>query len=122
MTGDMRHALDERRELIDARADATLDAATADNESWIMALGSAPRDPRKVATWRRHARTVAANRDRYGITEDSPLGPMPESTAQKIDHARARAAMERAQAVTPLSASGSAPGAAAGRHPVGPTI
>ena len=39
------------------------------------ALGSAPRGPRKVATWRRHARTVAAYRDCYGITEDSPLGP-----------------------------------------------
>ena len=74
MTGDMRHALDERRELIEARADATLDAATADKESWVMGLGSPPRDPRKVATWRRHARTVAAYRDRYGITEDSPLG------------------------------------------------
>ena len=122
MADDMRHALDERRELIEARADATLDAATADKESWVMALGSPPRDPRKVATWRRHARTVAAYRDRYGITEDSPLGPMPESTAQKIDHARARVAVERAQAVTPLRASGSAPRAAAGRDPVGPTM
>ncbi|AQP49608.1 hypothetical protein [Tessaracoccus flavescens] len=109
MTDDMRPALDERRELVEARADATLDAATADNESWIMALGSAPRDPRKVATWRRHARTVAAYRDCYGITEDSPLGPMPESTVQKIDHVRARVAVEQGQAVTSLSASGSAP-------------
>ena len=81
------------------------------------ALGSAPRDPRKVATWRRHARTVAAYRDCYGITEDSPLGPMPESTVQKIDHVRARVAVEQGQAVTSLSASGSAPRAAADRDP-----
>ena len=50
-------------------------------------LGDPPRDPRKTTAWRRHARTVAAYRDRYGITDDSPLGPEPENAAQKIDAA-----------------------------------
>lgn len=46
-------------------------------------------------------RTVAAYRDRYGITNDrTPLGPSPESTSQKIDVIRARAALNRAQAAT----------------------
>ena len=95
MTGDMRHALDERRELIEARADAVLDTARETGEAWTRPLGAPPRDPRKAQTWRRYVRTVAAYRDRYGITEDSPLGPTPESTVQKIDRARAEAALRQ---------------------------
>ena len=38
---------------------------------------------------------VAAYRDRYQITDDAPLGTPPESAAQKIDAARARAALDR---------------------------
>ncbi|WP_344079927.1 MobF family relaxase [Nostocoides veronense] len=96
MTGDMRHALDERRELIEARADAVLDTARQAGELWTKPLGDPPRDPRKAAAWRRYARTVAAYRDRYGITEDSPLGPEPENASQKIDAARARSALVQA--------------------------
>lgn len=95
MTRDMRHALDERRELIETRAETVLDTARQAGEPWTEPLGEPPRDPRKTAAWRRHARTVAAYRDRYGITEDSPLGPEPENAAQKIDAARARSALAR---------------------------
>ena len=95
MTGDMRQAIDERRELIEARADAVLDTACGAAESWTRLLGDPPRDPRKTAAWRRYARTIAAYRDRYGITEDTPLGPMPENGAQKIDRARAEAALRQ---------------------------
>ncbi|MCC8927326.1 hypothetical protein [Rhodococcus sp. I2R] len=95
MTGDMRRALDERRELIEARADAVLDTARQAGEPWTEPLGEPPRDPRKEAAWRRHARTVAAYLDRYVITDDSPLGPEPENVAQKIDAARARSALAR---------------------------
>jgi len=97
MAGDMRHALDERRELIEARADAVLDTARQAGEPWTKPLGQPPRDPRKAAAWRRYARTVAAYRDRYGITEDSPLGPESENAAQKIDAARARSALAQAE-------------------------
>jgi hypothetical protein len=38
---------------------------------------------------------VAAYRDRYGITTRTPLGPAPDSDAQKIDAARAKAALAR---------------------------
>lgn len=97
MTSDMRHALDERRELIEARADAVLDTARDAGEAWMRPLGDPPRDPRKTTAWRRHARTVAAYRDRYGITEDTPLGPVPENAAQKIDAARARSSLAQAE-------------------------
>lgn len=99
MTDDMRQALEERRELIETRADAVLDTARDAAEPWTLPLGDLPRDPRKAAAWRRHARTVAAYRDRYGITEDTPLGQEPEDTAQKIDFARARSALARSRAI-----------------------
>ncbi|PRY63312.1 conjugative relaxase-like TrwC/TraI family protein [Knoellia remsis] len=95
MTRDMRHALHERRELIETRADAVLDTARDAGEAWTRPLSEPPRDPRKAAAWRRYARTIAAYRDRYGITEDTPLGPVPENAAQKIDRARAEAAFRQ---------------------------
>ena len=95
MTGDMRQALDERRELIETRAEAVLDTARDAGEAWTRPLGNPPRDPRNAQTWRRYARTIAAYRDRYDITEDTPLGPTPENTAQKIDRARAEAALRQ---------------------------
>ena len=85
----MRAALHEREELIEARADA-LEAALTENAPWTKALGTPPNDRRRAAAWRKSARVVAAYRDRYRITDDAPLGPPPESAAQKIDAARAR--------------------------------
>lgn len=39
-------------------------------------------------------------RDRYQITDDRiPFGPPPDSTSHKIDAARARAALNRAQSI-----------------------
>ncbi|MGP9617561.1 MobF family relaxase [Arthrobacter sp. AOP36-A1-22] len=96
MSTDMRQALTERRELIEQRADVVLDIALDAKAPWTKPLGMPPRNPRKTAPWRRHARTVAAYRDRYGISDDTTLGPAPETTAQKIDAARARTALERA--------------------------
>ncbi|WP_293787165.1 MobF family relaxase, partial [uncultured Aeromicrobium sp.] len=95
MTPEMRHALAERRELIEARADAILDTALHDQDPWATTLGASPADERGATRWRRDARTVAAYRDRYGITDDSPLGQVPGSASQKIDHARAAAALRR---------------------------
>ena len=100
MTEDMRQALDERRELIEQRADVVLGIALDEKATWTKALGTPPGDPRKALSWRRHARTVAAYRDRYGITDDTPLGTADATTAQKIDAARARSALERAGDIT----------------------
>ena len=62
---------------------------------WTNALGAAPTDRRRAATWRKAARVVAAYRDRYRITDDAPIGAPPESAAQKIDAARARSALDK---------------------------
>jgi hypothetical protein len=97
---EMRAALDEREVLIEARADAVLDGALTESVPWTKALGAQPNDRRRAATWRKSARVVAAYRDRYRITDDTPLGAPPESAAQKIDAARARAATYRAQAAS----------------------
>ena len=100
MADEMRQALDERHELIEARAEAVLTGALADKAPWTAKLGTTPKDRKQQAAWRRAARTIAAYRDRYRIIDDRhPLGPAPESTSQKIDAIRARAALNRAQAV-----------------------
>ena len=92
---EMRAALDEREELIAARADAVLDGALAESVPWTKALGTPPTEPRRAAAWRKSARVIAAYRDRYRVTDDTPLGAPPESAVQKIDAARARAALDR---------------------------
>ncbi len=99
MTPDMQQALTERRHLIETRAEAVLDTALQTQEPWAMALGPIPAGGRERQQWRRRALVVAAYRDRYQITDPAPLGTQPESTAQKIDAARARAALNRAQSI-----------------------
>ena len=94
----MRAALDDREALIERRADAILEVALTESAPWTTALGTPPTDRRRAATWRKAARVVAAYRDRYRITDDAPIGAPPESAAQKIDAARARAALDLAKA------------------------
>ncbi len=95
----MRAALNDREELIEARADAVLEAALTESTPWTNALGAAPTDRRRAATWRKAARVVAAYRDRYRVTGEGALGAPPESAAQKIDAARARVALHQARAL-----------------------
>lgn len=97
MSDDMRRALDERHHLIEQRARALAETTLADNEPWTRHLGEPPRDPRRHSAWIRHVQTITAYRDRYHITTDTPLGPPPEHTAQRVDAARARAALTDAQ-------------------------
>lgn len=96
MDAAMRRALVERSELIESRANVALDEALLAGETWTRALGVAPRGS-VCATWRQYACAVAAYRDRYGIVGARALGAAAESTAQKLDAARARAALEAAQ-------------------------
>jgi hypothetical protein len=120
MSDDMRQALGERRGLIEARADAVLDAALDAKAQWTESLGTPPHDQRKRTTWRRYARTVAAYRDRYGINDDAPLGPAPETTAQKIDATRAKAALDRARSLA--SGTKETPERSRGREPLGRSL
>ncbi len=122
MSPDMRQALTERRDLIEASADAILDSALAEGQHWATALGTPPGDRRTAAEWRRYARTVAAYRDRYGINDPAPLGAPAESTAQKIDAARARTALDQAQRITDPERNQPEPARGTTRQPVGPTL
>lgn len=103
MSTDLRQALDERRELIEARANAVLDTALDDKAPWTESLGMPPKDPRRRQAWRRQACVIAAYRDRYGITEGAPLGAPHESTAQKIGAARVRMALDRVSTIAGTS-------------------
>lgn len=119
----MQQAMTERRHLIETRAEAVLDTALHTHEPWVTALGPIPASGRDRQQWRRRAVVIAAYRDRYQITDSTPLGAQPESTAQKIDRARARVAAERAQAVVPSRRFSTAPrSVAVERKPVGPTM
>ncbi len=97
MSADMRHALDERRNLIEERASALVEAAVGRREAWITDLGEIPRNTHQAGAWRRQARVVAAYRDRYGITANNTLGGPAEKTNQQIDATRARTAADRAR-------------------------
>ncbi|GAA1810077.1 hypothetical protein GCM10009811_36300 [Nostocoides veronense] len=96
---EMRAALDDREALIERRADAILEVALTESAPWTTALATQPTDRRRAAAWRKSARVVAAYRDRYRITDDTPLGAPPETAAQKIDAARARSALAQVRQV-----------------------
>ena len=97
MRADMRQALDERRDLIQQRAEACLELALTDAAPWIVGLGTAPMGAREAAMWRQNAVMVAAYRDRYRITTTAPLGAEPDSAVQRIDAVRVRNALNRAR-------------------------
>lgn len=95
MTEEMERALAERAELMEARAEAVLAAAIAESAPWVEVLGAEPSDPRRGTGWRVAAHVVAAYRDRYRITAAGLLGGMPDTTIQKVDRARAEAALRK---------------------------
>lgn len=97
MAVDMARALAERGALIEARANALVDQALGAKDAWVQALGAPPRGASSATAWHRHACTVAAYRDRYGIAGSSPLGSSPLTTSQELDAARAHAALETAR-------------------------
>ena len=94
---EMHQALTERQQLIEQRARGVLDRDLDQSEPWTAALGKRPADARTGQQWRRFGQVVAAYRDRYQITDDQPLGPAAGPEAQKIDAARAQAALQRAK-------------------------
>lgn len=101
MTEDNRAALDEWERLVEQRGQTLALQAIRDGEPWTVELGRPPRDPRQRDVWLGHAATVAAYRDRYGITGPQSVGSTPrtaaEPEAQKADEAVARAAIVNAR-------------------------
>lgn len=97
MPADLRQALTELDELIEQRAIALANQAIHQDQPWVRRLGPSPSDPARHAAWERQVATVAAYRDRYGITGSDPLGPVPNGQGQRLDHQRAEAAVRQAQ-------------------------
>ncbi|MDR2973557.1 MAG: relaxase domain-containing protein [Propionibacteriaceae bacterium] len=73
-------ALAGLRQKIEARAKTVLDQARQTNAPWLHTTGI-----ERPGT----ALTIAAYRDTYSITSNSPLGPRAAGPAQRIDQARA---------------------------------
>ncbi|WP_193118289.1 ATP-dependent DNA helicase, partial [Brachybacterium tyrofermentans] len=81
----MRHALQEREQLMQQRLDTLTTTAVERLEPWMRALDGIDPEARLAAV-----RVVVAYRDRWGITSTSPLGPVPDDDAQRVDYERAR--------------------------------
>jgi hypothetical protein len=122
MSSEFRQALTERRDLIEARAHAILDAALAEGQSWTAALGSQPKQARAALAWWQAASVVAAYRDRYDIHDASALGTPAEGDAQKIDAARSRAALDRARRLADAEPADQEPTYRTGPEHVGPIL
>lgn len=93
---DLRRGLEEREHLIVQRAQHLAQTALDSGEAWTASFGTQPVG-RTKELWIRQVETVAAYRDRYRIDGSLPLGPEPTNTPQRIDAARAKAALERAR-------------------------
>jgi conjugative relaxase-like TrwC/TraI family protein len=93
-TDDVVVALDERRSAIEARCELSIERAFEAEEAWIAELGPVPYGDDRL-TWRDLAVTVAAYRERWGITDtSSSLGTAPTSSAtQRVQRERGRAAL-----------------------------
>jgi conjugative relaxase-like TrwC/TraI family protein len=102
MSADDQQSIDERAELIEARALALASAAVDAGAPWARRLGTAPTQPRANETWLLAAATVAAYRDRYKIESDMPTGGGAESDAQRSDRLRALAAAREAVRISSI--------------------
>jgi conjugative relaxase-like TrwC/TraI family protein len=93
-TDDVIAALDERRSAIEARCELAIERAFEAGETWVSELGPVPYGDDSL-TWRDLAVTVAAYRERWGITDAScALGTTPSSNAtQRVQRERGRAAL-----------------------------
>ena len=97
MARDMADALRERAHLIEDRAIALAESAVDTDARWLKRLGPAPDDEAERQRWLREVATVAAYRDRYGISARSALGEEPATEAQRRDAGRAEQAIRRAR-------------------------
>jgi hypothetical protein len=97
MSAEDRQAIDERAELIEARALALVTAAVDAGAAWARRLGRPPTDPKDHASWMLAAATIAAYRDRYRVESDLPARGGATHDAQGADRRRAQAAVRDAQ-------------------------
>ena len=99
MSDEMRAGLADREALMEARALGLAEDAISESSPWLRRLGRPPAHLKARDRWIHEARTVAAYRDRYSINERTALGPEPTTDTQRLDRARANAAIRRADAI-----------------------
>lgn len=106
MRDEMRLALADREHLIEQRA-ATLAAdAVARQLLWVRTIGPAPHARGRHDEWMGEVRVIAAYRDHYAITDDTPLGRSPASARQRADAATAQAALRHARNIVHIAERG----------------
>ncbi len=103
VAADFAAALGERDELMERRIDALLHRAERAAASWLGSLGPRPTDPGASAAWEAAGRAAASYRDRYGVTDPTPLGSEDSSDLQR------RAALERCRALVAEAAPATVP-------------
>jgi hypothetical protein len=107
MSGVDRQAIEERKQLIEARARVLAHEAVQTSEAWTRRLGEPPILPADHEHWLTTVSTVAAYRDRYRITSNLSAGGTPPTDAQRADRGRALAAIREAARMAATSHGGS---------------
>jgi hypothetical protein len=98
---DMARALEDRQTLIEQRAREVATTAVENRQPWAAQLGSPPSDPARRELWLRRLDTVAAYRERWGITDRTVLGTRePTSLEQEAQRRLAQSAVEGALSIT----------------------
>ena len=97
MSAEDRKAIDERTDLVDARALTLATAAVDAGAPWTRRLGRPPTDPKARTAWVLSVATIAAYRDRYKIESDLAAGGGAANDAQRADRRRAQWAAREAQ-------------------------
>jgi len=97
---DMAKALDDRQKLIEQRAREGATTAVENRQPWTVQLGSPPFDLFRREVWLRRLDTVAAYRERWGITDRTILGTR-EATSleQEAQRRLAQSAVEGALSI-----------------------
>ncbi|MGY0541414.1 MobF family relaxase [Nocardioides sp. YJ-D4] len=99
MATEMREALEQRRDVIETRANELAEAAVLAVSPWLRRLGEPPGTPAARRTWMTFVATVAAYRERYHITSDLPLGPGAQTESERSDRHQALSALRRATGI-----------------------
>jgi hypothetical protein len=98
---DLARALEDRQALSEQRAREVATTAVEDRQPWAAQLGSSPSDPVRREVWWRRLDTVAAYRERWGITDRTVLGTRePTSLEQEAQRRLAQFAVERVLSIT----------------------
>jgi conjugative relaxase-like TrwC/TraI family protein len=97
---DMARALDDRQSLIEQRAREVATTSIENRQPWAAQFGSPPSDPIRRELWLRRVDTVAAYRERWGITDPTILGTRePTSLEQEAQRRLAQSAVEGAASI-----------------------